>query len=505
MADGLGLGGAYGGTLSRIKGQGGDKAMLGMTALMWITHAERPLKADELCHALGVEIGSTDLDGDNVPSIGTLLTCCQGLVSVDKEASTVRLIHFTLYEYLRAHPQLFDRPHATMAETCLTYLNSHQVKAIPTSPSPDLRDTPFVEYSSLYWGIHAKRDLSADAKILALKLFEDYSDHISIKLFLDEGKSPLFFRGRDKYPGFSSLNCASLFGIIELVVDLVKMEDYDINQADSLGCTPLAWAAWNGHEAVAELLLARDGVDPNKRCIGDRTPVLCAAWKGHEGVVRLLLGRDDTHPDESEALGRTPLWCAAEYGREGIVKILLGRGEVNPDKQDNCGRTPLSVAAHHGHEEIVKILLGRDDVSPDKPDKCGRTPLWGAAQTGQGGIVRMLLGRGDVKPDRMDIYDRTPLWCAAFHGHEEVVKMLLREGDINPDKSDICGTTPLWGAAYNGHEGVVKILLEREDVHPDKPDNAGQTPLWGAAEKGHEGVVRILLRQGSVQPDTPDI
>jgi len=76
MTDGLGLGGVYGATLGRIKRQGEEKARLGMTALMWISHAERPLKVDELCHALGVEIGSPDIDDDNAPSIGTLLSCC---------------------------------------------------------------------------------------------------------------------------------------------------------------------------------------------------------------------------------------------------------------------------------------------------------------------------------------------------------------------------------------------------------------------------------------------
>ena len=96
MTDGLGLGDAYGATLGRIKRQGGEKAGLGMAALMWISHAERPLKADELCHALAVEIGSPNVDTDNIPSISTLLACCQGLVVVEKEASTVRLIHFNV-------------------------------------------------------------------------------------------------------------------------------------------------------------------------------------------------------------------------------------------------------------------------------------------------------------------------------------------------------------------------------------------------------------------------
>ena len=136
MTDGLGLGDAYGATLDRIKGQGGEKARLGIAALMWISHSERPLKPDESCHALAIEIGSPNPNSDNVPSIGTLLICCQGLVVVDKKASTARLTHFTLLEYLRTHGELFDTAHSTIAKTCLSYLNSQQVKALSTSPLP---------------------------------------------------------------------------------------------------------------------------------------------------------------------------------------------------------------------------------------------------------------------------------------------------------------------------------------------------------------------------------
>ena len=121
MTDGLGLGDAYGATLDRIKRQCEGRARLAMAALMWISHAERPLKADELCHALAVEIGLPNLNIENLPSIGTLLAFCQGLVVVDKEASTVRLIHFTLQEYLQAHPDLFGPAHSTIAEICLTF------------------------------------------------------------------------------------------------------------------------------------------------------------------------------------------------------------------------------------------------------------------------------------------------------------------------------------------------------------------------------------------------
>jgi len=155
-----------------------------MAALMWISHSERPLEADELCHALAVEIGSPDLHSDNVPSIGTVLACCQGLVVVDKEASTVRLIHFTIQEYLRAQPNLFSAAHSIMAETCLSYLNSQQAKALSTSSSRDLQGMPLLEYSSLYWGMHARRDLSGCAKLLALKLYGRCNNHVSNKILL---------------------------------------------------------------------------------------------------------------------------------------------------------------------------------------------------------------------------------------------------------------------------------------------------------------------------------
>ena len=63
---GVDLNNVYDETLRRIKEQGGDRSRLGMEVLMWTSHAERPLRIDELCHALAVEVGLTDLDLENV-------------------------------------------------------------------------------------------------------------------------------------------------------------------------------------------------------------------------------------------------------------------------------------------------------------------------------------------------------------------------------------------------------------------------------------------------------
>ena len=464
MTNGLELEDVYGATIERIKSQDGDKSRLGMTALMWISHAERPLNADELCYALAVQLGSKDFDVGNIPSISTLLNCCQGLVTVDKEALTVRLVHFTLREYLSAHPDIFSQPHSAMAEICLTYLNSQHVKALSAAHSPDIQSTPFLEYCSVYWGVHAKRELSSCGRSLALELLKEPYSPISTKLLLTHAN--LDPEGYDTCPVISGLHCASFFGIVELVVALIEVGGSDLDGEGCFGCTPLSWAAYNGHEEVVNILLEREEVNPDKPDEHGQTPLSNAALNGREGVVKILLGREVVNPDKPDKWGQTPLSYAAQNGYEGVVNILLGREEVNPNEPDKRGQTPLLYAAQNGHEGVVNILLGREEVNPNEPDKWGQTPLSYAAQNGREGVVNILLGREEVNPDEPNKWGRTPLLYAALNGQEGVIKILLEREEVNPDKPDFWGHTPLSYATLNGHERIVALLQSRKSVTP---------------------------------------
>ena len=395
MTEGLGLGDAYSATVERIKAQGGDRMRLGVAALMLISYAERLLTADELCYALAIEPGSTDFDHDNVPSISTLVRCCQGLITVDKEASTMRLIHFTLNEYLYSRLDILSQPHSAIAEICLTYLNSEQVKAISTDPSPDILTTPFLEYCSVYWGVHAKKQLSERAISLGLELLQQYDGHIASKLLLEQAQH-LYVEDFSVSFSFNGLHCASFFGIVEVAATLVEMGLNDINEGDFGGYTPLAWAARNGHDEMVKMFLGWEAVDPDKPDNDGRTPLSHAAGRGYEVVVKLLLQREDVNPDKANNYGLTALSCAAHNGHEVVVKMLLGRKEVNPDNPNCVGVTPLSYASRGGHEEVVKILLRRREVNPNKPDNAGRTPLMLAARNGHREVVEQLQLHGAV-------------------------------------------------------------------------------------------------------------
>ena len=225
MTKGDGLGDACTATLSRIKAQHKSRSRLGMQALMWVTHSERPLRVAELCHALGVEEGSTDLNTQNIPAIGTLLACCLGLITVEKSSSTVRLVHYTLQEYLSRNPNLFLKPHSAIAEVCLAYLNFDQVRSISPTLHSVPPTVPFVEYASCYWGTHAGQETTESLKRLALQLLDGFDKHISSKVLLlrEMGIWGRHYYWGNSFRGFTGLHGAAYFGCLEIIVALLDM------------------------------------------------------------------------------------------------------------------------------------------------------------------------------------------------------------------------------------------------------------------------------------------
>ncbi|PUU84196.1 hypothetical protein B9Z19DRAFT_1037785 [Tuber borchii] len=389
----------YDATLAQIKEQGEERTWLGMAALMWTSHSERPLYFDELSHALAVEIGSRDLNPERIPSLETLLSICSGLIAIDRQTSAVRLIHPTLWEYLHARPELFGPAHSIMAETCLTYLNFRAIKDISPTLSAPPHSTPFLNYSSLYWGVHARRDTSKEVLSLALQLFSQVDNHISTRLLLADLISRTGRRSRDipiddPLTGFTRLHCASVFGITAVATALIDQPNCDLNGRDFLGITPLIWAAICGQEEVAKLLLERPTVNPDKPDgYFRRTALSWAAKKGHEGIVRLLLGWATAKPDGTDGWwGKTP----------SVLNKVRGRRYVNPNWQDKYGQAPILLAAEEGHGGIVQLLLGRKDIKSDKPDSDGQTPLSCASKNGHEGVVKILLGQKDVSPSQLD-------------------------------------------------------------------------------------------------------
>jgi len=312
---GVDLDSVYSQTLQQIKEQKGDRPRLGMEALMWVSHAKRPLRINELRHALAVDVEATDLDPERIRLQDTVLGSCLGLTMVDQKTSVVRLIHDTLQEYL-SRPGILSGAHKVLGETCLAYLNYDQVKGLPANKVGGLEHLPFLEYSSSYWAVHARIELSDRAKTLALELLNQCEKHISFKKWL-----PSYYYPRPRYP-LTGLHCASELGIDGLVATLIKTKSGDINQVDSRSYTPLMCAVCHGNHGAVKLLLTCDGVDPDK---------------------------------PENILGQTPLWWATAFGDVEMVRLLTQAG-ADPHKEVGNGSTPFMMASGSGDMRKLALL-----------------------------------------------------------------------------------------------------------------------------------------------------
>ena len=150
---------AYGSTLKRILEQAQNRSDLAIRVIGWVSHAERHLKVDELRHALAVGKGAHSIDIEDLTSTKIILQVCIGLLMLDSESSTFRLIHYTAHEYFRQLHQQFAEVQLDIAETCLTYLTYQPMCQGPCSTLEALRrryeSMPLLSHAAQCWGQHA--------------------------------------------------------------------------------------------------------------------------------------------------------------------------------------------------------------------------------------------------------------------------------------------------------------------------------------------------------------
>jgi len=221
-----------------------------------------------------------------------VLGCSLGLVVLEASSYTVRLVHYTLQNYLSNNTDLFDSPHSTMAESCLTYLNFQSIWDLSPSFPWSGPATPFFEYASYYRGIHASREVTASVKTLALRLLGRFDKHVSSGILLSLSRDNLDReRGKSNRAGFTGLHGATYLGNVEIAVSLLGMKKWDLGSTDVEGNTAISWAARKGHGAMVKILLDQEDASPNHADKDGRTPLSWAARNGHWGIVETFLKR----------------------------------------------------------------------------------------------------------------------------------------------------------------------------------------------------------------------
>ncbi|PWW75366.1 ankyrin, partial [Tuber magnatum] len=114
------------------------------------------------------------------------------------------------------------------------------------------------------------------------------------------------------------------------IVELLLAVDGIVVNSQQNGRTPLHDAITAGSEEMVRLLLRDRRAQLNQFEINEsdrhgRTPLYLAASLDQMHTTRLLLGHGEVDINASSAFGETPLHVAAKKGYEGVVRLLLER------------------------------------------------------------------------------------------------------------------------------------------------------------------------------------
>ena len=481
-------------SIRRILREPQNRKHVAIQSLMWITHARRPLHIHELRHALATRLEDTDLDEDNLLPARSVIECCSGLVVLDDQSSTFRLVHSTLQEYLMSQKaSLFPGAENQMTRMCLTYMGFDGLIKQTTSQEPLHRIVeayPFLQYASFHWGHHANNARDDKTAALVMKYLTDKSKG-NLSNRIRNLTLPRFGQPNETYGNIEqggTLHTVAYFGLDHLVKPIV-LNGEDVNTSDSFGNTALHEAAMNGHYAVAKALL-RNRAEVDARNLDYSTPLFLAASRSQHDLLELLLDHKAS-PNSDCTHYWTPLHKASDTGQYLNVKILLKYG-ASILSETGKGLTALHRAAGRGHIEIVDLLL-KQKAPVDSRTFDKWTPLAGASSSGQHETVKLLLENG-ARVDSCGADGRTPLHRACRGGYPETVLALL-EGGADTLATDEHSQIPLHLAAKGGHTAVAKILIKRGHGQVFVRDAVGYTARQEAFYAGHWATARFLREE----------
>ncbi|KAK7013936.1 ANK-REP-region domain-containing protein, partial [Favolaschia claudopus] len=468
---------AYEVTMARINAQPEGFQKLAKKTLMWVSKALRPLSVAELCQILAVEPGDTSLRPEKMPDIETILAACAGLVTVDKELSVVRVVHYTAQNWLESQS---PDGHKEIAETSFQYLEFSEFDGLQKLDEEGYSFAAYAQYCIEHTRMtNSEMGLISQVAQFARKAWQwkqlwssmNWSEQIAL---WRNGPWP------EAKKDFQTLILAAAGNLQTVSQHLLTEGQFDTKHYK---CA-LSLAAYAGHSEIVKLLLNIDAVN--------------AGWGVYDAIrgeqteiVKMLL---DAGADMNIAGGEygTVLHAAVNWRSRHIVKMLLAAGADTNIVGGKYG-TALHTAVCRESEPIVKMLL---DAGADMNIVGGEygTVLHAAVYWKSRHIVKMLLAAGADTNIVGGKYG-TALHTAVYRKSKPIVKVLLDDGaDVNIVGGEY--GTALQAAAYGESEPIVKTLL---DAGADVNIVGGEfgTALQAAAYVESEPIVKMLLDAGA--------
>jgi hypothetical protein len=392
-------------TILRIQRLPESRRLLGISILMWICHANRPLKVSKLSDALSVKPDQTVSSPKYRPSPSIMLECCQGLVSIDQNGERIHLAHYSIQDYLLKNTEsLFPDAQLNLGTIALTYLLFEDFKNGPLVGAAEVQNRieshSFLSYAASFWGVHLRGlDMNESSRKLTLA-FLDSNNAIACGnqvYTFEKGYKELYWDA-EECMSYTALHICSYFGLDDLLADLLESGRVDINAATKMGTTPIIKAASKAHVSTVLMLLER-GADPYlENWYGNA--LHCAAEAGQSLTIAELVSYGMS-PNACERYCRLPLSCTIDNDSASAFEILVTLGaDIEAIDDVHRGLPILHSVAFQNCLNIMDTVLKHNWGDLQRKSEKGHTPLHFAAIMGNLLMVRKLVEAGadvDVK------------------------------------------------------------------------------------------------------------
>ncbi|KAJ9659240.1 hypothetical protein H2198_003244 [Neophaeococcomyces mojaviensis] len=499
-------------TLGRIDSQEGSRAKIGRQVLGWLSFTKRPLTMGELSHAIGLQNSGRECSSKQMPVAETILGSCYGLITHDCQSGQVRLLHYTLLEFLERQAA-FAVNDLIILECCLKCLSSSELGQLSFAVAPRLsilagthmrvlRALPLILYAVQYWTAHVLKEIEDHECLLTyLECGENVMIWQVLLTFHNPDIQKLISR---KIPSFDGSPKTVVLGI---KLALAMHWNGTVSALLSKRSIETVWLAEtlltaikDGSEECTEDLLKRGA---SASYIGtDGCSLLYHAAANHFSASISLLINWGADVNQWSLKAGTPLHgCfVREVPQKSsprlykVVRLLLEH-KVEVDVQDENGDTALHLAMQANVSEEIFKLFANSRASIGIANCRGDSIAEYLVKTADRvHLLEYFLERQlRIDPKTHD-YSKA-LRTASKRGYRKVVQILVDAGvDVNA-QGERYGSA-LQAASDNGHEKVVQILVDAGANVNTQGERYGNA-LQAASSNGHEKVVRILIDAGA--------
>ena len=291
----------YSAMLHQIKEQDRGYAR---NALLWLSHAGRPLSIPELCEVIVFEDDPKELDDDHrlPPKPEVIQDICPGLISIIPDTQKVALAHLSVRKYLASLPRsnffhiYHNEAREFVAKQCLRYINFPAFSggfcdAVVLQQKKE--SWPLLHYAALHWQMHVKslgNHLSQDLEQIMHQFFESHKqEHGGAYGFWLRAVNPndneIWWEVQHTKPLFYFAFLGSKH-VLRNILKSAQSADIDALGGCN-GWTALQAAVFEGHHDIVKLLL-QYGANPNTQCFAGPRALSFALYREDAELVRLL-------------------------------------------------------------------------------------------------------------------------------------------------------------------------------------------------------------------------